>query len=148
MVGGGEGLWPAAAQLCSTEPMRRCRNTLWWIVSAYMTGWRIGEAIRFIKESYDLEDVRVLTYQRLQAICALVLATSFFAAVYVGTRAKLEILALYVLKAAKRIFGILDSRYYALADGIKEVLSKAGKGILGDKAKPLPNLSQFPLFST
>jgi hypothetical protein len=113
-----------------------------------MTGWRIGEAIRFIKESYDLEDVRVLTYQRLQAICALVLATSFFAAVYVGTRAKLEILALYVLKAAKRIFGIPDFRYYALADGIKEVLSKAGKGILGDKAKPLPNLSQFPLFST
>ncbi|UCE33149.1 MAG: hypothetical protein JSV40_07855 [Deltaproteobacteria bacterium] len=51
-----------------------------------------------------------------------------FAAVYVGTRAKLEFLALHFLKAAKRIFGIPDFRYYALADGIKEVLSKAGKG--------------------
>jgi hypothetical protein len=63
-------------------------------------------------------------------------------------RAKLEILALHVLKAAKRIFGIPDFRYYALADGIKEVLSKAGKGIPGDNAMPLPNFSQFPLFST
>ena len=133
--------------ILTTEPMRRCRNTLWWIVSAYMTRWRIEETIRFIKQSYDLEDVRVLTYQRLQAICALVLAASFFAAVYVGTRAKLEILTLHVLKAAKRIFGIPDFRYYALADGIKEVLSKAGKGILGAKAMPPPHLSQFSLFS-
>jgi len=143
-----KGFGQQPLMLLTTEPMRRCRNTLWWIVSAYMTRWRIEETIRFIKQSYDLEDVRVLTYQRLQAICALVLAASFFAAVYVGTRAKLEILALHVLKAAKRIFGIPDFRYYALADGIKEVLSKAGKGILGDKAMPSPNLSQFLLFST
>lgn len=133
--------------LLTTEPLRRCRNTVWWIVAAYMTRWRIEETIRFIKQSYDLEDVRVMTYQRLQAICALVLAASFFAAVYVGTRAKLEILALHVLKAAKRIFGIPDFRYYALADGIKEVLSKAGKGILGTETMPPPHISQFSLFS-
>jgi hypothetical protein len=54
----------------------------------------------------------------------------------VGTRAKLEILALHVLRAAKRIFGIPDFRYYSLADGIKEVLSKALKRILGAKATP------------
>jgi hypothetical protein len=143
-----KGFGQQPLMLLTTEPMRRCRNTLWWIVSAYMTRWRIEETIRFIKQSYDLEDVRVLTYQRLQAISSLVLAASFFAAVYVGTRAKLEILAFHVLKAAKRIFGIPDFRYYALADGIKEVLSKAGKGILGTNAMPSPNLSQFPLFST
>ena len=101
-----------------------------------MTRWKIEETIRFIKQSYDLEDVRVLTYQRLQAIAALVLAASFFAAVYLGSRAKLEILAYHVLKAAKRIFGIPDFRYYALADGIKEVLSRAGKGILRHRAIP------------
>ena len=63
--------------LLTTEPMRRCRKTLWWIVQAYMTRCKIEETIRFIKQSYDLEDVRVLTYQRLQAIAALVLAASF-----------------------------------------------------------------------
>ncbi|UCH08533.1 MAG: hypothetical protein JSV55_06065, partial [Deltaproteobacteria bacterium] len=53
---------------------------------------------------------------------------SRIATLKVQGRAKLEILALHFLKAAKRIFGIPDFRYYALADGIKEVLSKAGKG--------------------
>ena len=81
-----------------------------------------------------------------EAMAALVLAASFFAAVYLGSRAKLEILAYHVLKAAKRIFGIPDFRYYALADGIKEVLSKAGRGILGDKAIPKRDLGQFLLF--
>ena len=94
------------------------------------------------------EDVRVLTYRRLQAIAALVLAASFFAAVYLGSRAKLEILAFHVLQAAKRVFGIPDFRYYALADGIKEVLSRTGKGILSVTIPSHSDLSQFPLFGT
>jgi hypothetical protein len=134
--------------LLTTEPMRRCRKTLWWLVAAYMTRWKIEETVRFIKQSYDLEDVRVLTYRRLQSIAALVLAASFFAAVYVGARAKLEILALSVLQAAKRVFGIPNFRYYALADGIKEVLSRAGRGILGAQTALQDNLGQFALFST
>jgi hypothetical protein len=137
-----KGFGQQPLMLLTTEPMHRYRKTLWWTVQAYMTRWKIEETIRFIKQSYDLEDVRVLTYQRLQAIAALVLAACFFAAVYLGRRAKLEILAQHVLKAAKRIFGIPDFRYYALADGIKEVLSKAGKGILENKTIPKSDLSQ------
>jgi hypothetical protein len=142
-----KGFGQQPLMILTTEPMRRCRKTLWWIVEAYMARWRIEETIRFIKQSYDLEDIRVLTYGRLQAMAALVLAASFFAAVYLGSKAKLEILAFHVLKAAKRIFGIPDFRYYALADGIKEVLSKAGKGILGDKVTLKGDLLQFQLFS-
>ncbi len=37
---------------------------------------------------------------------------SFFPAVYLGSRAKREILAFPVLQATKRIFGIPDFRYY------------------------------------
>jgi hypothetical protein len=143
-----EGFGRQPLMLLTTEPMRRCRNRLWWIVAAYMTRWKIEETIRFIKQSYDFEDVRVLTYRRLQAMSALVLAASFFAAVYLGSRAKLEILALHVMKAAKRIFGIPDFRYYALADGIREVLSRAGRGILRNRVTPLSDLKQFQLFST
>jgi hypothetical protein len=106
----------------------------------------VEEMIRFIKQSYDLEDVRVLTYQRLQAIYALVLAASFFAAVYVGASFKLELLAFHVLKTAKCIFGIPDFRSHALTDGIKEVLSKARKGILADKTMPSSPIGQVPLF--
>jgi hypothetical protein len=142
-----KGFGQKPLMLLTTEAMRLYREIVWWVVSAYMTRWKIEETIRFIKQSYDLEDVRVITYGRLQAIAALVLAASFFASVYLGTRAKLEILPLHVLQATKRIFGIPDFRYHALADCIKEVLSRTGKGILGSKPMPHPNACQFPYLS-
>ncbi len=90
------------------------------MVSAYLTRWRIAEAICFIKQSYDLEDSRVLTYQRLRNMAVLVNAVAFFTAVVLGTRIKLDILASHLLRAAKRLFGISDFRRDALADGIRE----------------------------
>lgn len=116
--------------LLTNVPLRKKRSVLWWGVEAYLTRWRIEETIRFIKQSYALEDIRVLTYVRLQNMMALVLAAAYFAAVYLGRRVKLEILAHHVLKAARRIFGIPDFRYYALADGIREILGRAAKGPL------------------
>ena len=67
------------------------------------------ETIRFVKQSYQLEDIRVLTYDRLRNMMGLVLAASYFAAVYLGVRAKMEILVTHVLKASKRIFVFLTS---------------------------------------
>ncbi len=52
-------------------------------------------------------------------MASLVLAASFFAATYLGQKAKLEILGYHVLRTANRIFGILDFYYYALADGLR-----------------------------
>jgi len=60
--------------ILTTEPMRRNRKVLWWVLEAYLTRWRVEDTIRFIKQSYDFEDVRVLTYQRLKNMAALVLA--------------------------------------------------------------------------
>ena len=117
-------------------------------MAAYMNRWKLEETVRFIKQSYDLEDVRVLTYWRLKSIAALVLAASFFAAVYLGARAKLEILALSFLQAAKRDFSIPHFHCYALADGIKEVLSRAERGILGAQIDLQDNFGRFVLFST
>ena len=107
---------------------RKNRTLLWWVLESYLTRWRIEETIRFIKQSYDLEDIRVLTYERLKNMMALVLAAVYFAAVYLGARSKLEIMATHILKISKRIFGIPDFRYYALADGIGRALSRIDKG--------------------
>jgi len=35
-------------------------------VQIYLTRWKIEETFRFIKQSYNLEDIRVLKYQRLK----------------------------------------------------------------------------------
>jgi len=119
------GLGAAPMMLLTDLPMRRNRKVLWWVVSAYLTRWRIEEAIRFVKQSYDLEDIRVLTYQRLRNMAVLVNAVAFFTAVVLGTQIKLDILATHLLTAAKRLFGIPNFRLYALADGIREVCARS-----------------------
>ena len=139
-----KGFGKKPLMLLTTEPMRRNRKILWWVVEAYLTRWKVEDTIRFIKQSYDFEDIRVLTYDRLKNMATLVLAASYFAAVWVGTRTKLNILAMHAMDAAKRIFGIPDFRYYALADGIRTIFKRIGKGPLharGYKPVPSPQLS-------
>ena len=80
-----------------------------------MSRWKIEETIRFIKQSYQVEDIRLLTYRRLQNMMALVLAVAYFAMVYLGIRTKLKLLAGHALKAAQRVFGVADFHFYALA---------------------------------
>ena len=80
-------------------------------------------------------------------MAVLVLAASYFAAVWLGTKAKLNILATHAMNAAKRLFGIPDFRYYALADGIKAIFKRTGKGPLhprGQENPPSPQLSLWP----
>jgi hypothetical protein len=125
-----KGFGEEPMMLLTTEEVWKSRRRLWWFVEAYITRWRIEETIRFVKQSYKLEDIRVLTYDRLRNMMGLVLAASYFAAVYLGLRAKMEILVTHVLKASKRIFGIPDFRYYAVADGIRELLNRYDKGIV------------------
>jgi len=128
--------------------LRKKRSLLWWVLESYLTRWRIEETIRFIKQSYQLEDVRVLTYERLKNMMALVLAAVHFAAVYLGTRPKLEIMAVHIMRTAKRIFGIPDFRFYALADGIGKILDRTDKGPYKKRVLPQKGQQQLSLFET
>lgn len=110
-------------------PVRRSRKSVWHVAQSYITRWRIEDVIRFVKQSYRLEDMRCLTYHRLQALMALVTAAAYFAAVYLGLRMKLRVLASHVLRASKRVFGIPDFRLYALADWIKQFLFSQTQGL-------------------
>ena len=110
--------------LLTNLPVQATRRSVWQIVSGYLTRWLVEETIRFIKQSYRLEDLRVLTYERLRNLAALVIATAYFAAVWLGQSLKLAVLASRVLKAAKRFFGVPEFHYYALADGIRFLLSR------------------------
>ena len=119
------GLGEKPMMLLTNLSLCKNRKVLWWVVSAYLSRWRIEEAIRFIKQSDDFEDIRVLSYERLRNMAVLVNAGAFFTAVVLGTRIKLEILATHLLKAAKRLFGIPDFRLCARADGIREVRARS-----------------------
>jgi hypothetical protein len=120
--------------------VRRSRKSVWHVVQSYLTRWRIEDVIRFIKQSYQLEDIRCLTYRRLQALMVLVTAAAYFAAVYLGLRMKLRVLAGHVLRASKRLFGIPEFRLYALADGIRQFLYSQTQGLRKflEQQNPLP----------
>jgi hypothetical protein len=63
-----------------------------WIVQIYLTRWKIEETFRFVKQSYNLEDIRVLSYQRWRNLVLLVTAADYFAATFLGQKLKLKIL--------------------------------------------------------
>ena len=140
----GFGLQPL--MLLTTIPLRRSRSALWWVIQSYLTRWKVEETIRFIKQSYQLEDVRVLTYRRLQNMMALVLAVAYFTMTYLTRRLKLKALSRLLLKASRRIFGIPDFRYYAVSDGIRELLKHTNTGPLGPPRWKPPKY-QFSLFN-
>lgn len=103
------------------------RKSLWAIVSGYLCRWLVEETIRFIKQSYRLEDIRVLEYERLRNMMALVLAAVYFAAVWMGESLKLAVMTTRIKQAAKRFFAVPDFHYYALADGIATLLSRLSR---------------------
>ena len=133
--------------LLTNVPLKKTRRSLWWAVESYMTRWPIEETFRFIKPSYQLEDIRLLTYIRLQNMMALVLAAAYFTMVYLNLRTKLRVLTGHLLQAARRVFGIPDFRFYALADGIKAYLFGQKKGLHGCFSNRDPDSGQRWLFS-
>jgi hypothetical protein len=106
----------------------RDSQSLWWIAQIYLTRWKIEETFRFIKQSYNLEDIRVMKYQRLKNLVVLVTAAAYFAATFLGQKMKLRILCEKLLIISQRFFGIPPFRFYALADGIKKLLSQTSPG--------------------
>ena len=63
-------------------------------------------AIQFIKQGYNLEDIRLLTYEGLRNIVALVHAVFYFLSVELGRNLKLSILLKKIYEKAKRFFQI------------------------------------------
>ena len=119
-----KGFGEKPLMLLTTEPLRRSRKVLWRLVRAYLRRWSLEETIRFVKQSDDLENVRVLNYPGLQNLLPWWLAVMYFAAVVLSTEEKLKVMAEYVLKAAKRVFGIADFKYYAVADGVRSLFAR------------------------
>ena len=140
------GLGAEPLMLVTTEPLRRAYRCLWHWVRAYLKRWSIEETIRYVKTCYELENVRVLNYQGLQNLMALVLAVIFFAACILDHDQRLRIMAQYVEKAAKRLFGVPDFKYYALSDGLSALFSRH-PGKPHRPPRP-PNLAQMELALT
>lgn len=138
-----KGFGAEPMMLLTTEPVRKSRKVLWRLIKAYIRRWAIEETIRFIKQSYDIEDVRVLGYRSLKNLMMLVVAVAYFAAVVLDTGAKLKVMAGHVLRAAKRVFGIPDFHYYAIADGLMNIFMRYPGRIFQNQPKCIQQPTLF-----
>jgi hypothetical protein len=132
LVGREEQLWLVAIAGFGEQPIllvtslklrARDSESVWWAARIYWTRWKIEETFRFVKQCYNLEDIRVMKYRRLKNLVVLVTAAAYFAATYLGQQMKLGILAEKLLVISQRFFGIPPFRFYALADGIRRLWS-------------------------
>ena len=119
-----KGFGQEPLMILTNVPVKKSRKSIWFIVEGYLSRWLVEDAIRFIKQSYRLEDIRLLSYRRLQNMMALVLAAVYFSSVWLGNSLRLAVLSSHVIKAAKRFYGVTEFCYYALADGIAVLLSR------------------------
>jgi hypothetical protein len=99
------------------------------ILEIYLTRWKCEESYRFIKQGYNLEDVRVMSYTALRNTVVLVQAVFYFVSVELGKKVKLNILLKKIFEKAKRFFEIPEFRQYAIADGIYSILFASKSGI-------------------
>jgi hypothetical protein len=105
--------------LLTNLEVKPTRKSLFFVVEAYIRRWQIEETIRFEKQTYGVEDIRLRRYTRLQNMIAVTVAVAYFVAVWLGEGVRLPLLTHHALAAANRLFSVPDFRYYALADGIK-----------------------------
>jgi len=103
--------------------------------------------IRFLKQEYNLEDVRVRNYAALKNTVAFLSAVFYFLSVYLGRKLKLNILLKKIYEKAKRFFQMPVFKQYALADGIFRILFNSRWRYPWEKKIPDPKEKQLLLFS-
>jgi hypothetical protein len=70
---------------------------------------------------------------------------AYFAAVLLDTESKLKVMSGYVLKTAKRLFGIPEFHYYSIADGLTSIFMRHPGRIV---KLPQQTTEQVPLFNS
>ena len=120
---------------CLVEKSRK--ESIWRIVEYYLARWKCDESYRYIKQCYNLEDVRVQSYISIRNIVVLVLAVSYFASVYLGQSIKLKMLVERIFIVSKRFFGVPSFFNYAIADGIYNLLYPDKTALRGIKQNSL-----------
>lgn len=137
-----KGIGKKPMMLLTTEKLKRNYALLKKILHSYLKRWSIEETIRFIKQTYDLENIRIKRYVGLKNMMAILLVVFYFIAVKLDANMKLRIMTGHILKAAKRVFGIPDFKYYALGDGLSAIFERTNGKIWQNTVKiPLNQMS-------
>ena len=113
--------------LITSLPVSGSFESQWRVVDAYLSRWRVEETIRFVKQAYGLENIRVMSYARIRNMASLVLAAAYVATVWIGRHVRHEVLAEHLTRLGKRLGEVPQFAAYAIADGLKRAFTRFGK---------------------
>lgn len=139
------GFGKSPMMLLTTLAKTDSRKALWQVVRGYLTRWRIEETIRHIKQSYGLEDIRLLKYEKLKAMAAILLTAVYFSMAWIGNTEKHAVIAATIAYKALRIHAVPEYHFYAIADGTREVLAH-GRRWSSSTLKMPPSEKELTLF--
>ena len=88
-------------------------KAIYKVVEIFLTRWKCEECYRYIKQSYNLEDVRVRSYVAIRNITVIVNAIAYFTSIYMGHSEKLKLMVQKIFILSKRFFGIPTFFNYA-----------------------------------
>ena len=128
--------------LLTSLPVNGSFESMWRIVEGYLTRWRIEETIRFVKQAYGFENIRVLSYRGIRNMASIVLATAYFASAWLGRHVKREVLAEHLKTLSQRLGKVPEFANYAIADGLKRAFTRFGKWcrkIINPEPEPTEN---------
>lgn len=136
--------------LTNIEVNTKQSKDIYRIIEIYLTRWKCDECYRYIKQAYNLEDVRVRSYNGVRNLTVIVHAIAYFTSIYLGLSLKLKVMVQKIFILSKRFFGIPSFFNYAMADGIFELLKKSTTGVkragLKGKTGTLADNIQLSLF--
>ncbi|GEM_PF-6534276 len=101
--------------------------------------WTVEEIIRFRKQEFDLENIRVRSWVKLQNLTTLVLIS----AGKVGLQSFCGLMSRHILTFAKRANGIKRFSLYAIMEGVSYLLTYF---MINRKAIPKSCCNQLTLF--
>ena len=146
-----KGFGDTPMMLLTSLPVNGSFESMWRIVEGYLSRWRIEETIRFVKQAYRFENIRVMSYAAIRNMASVVLATAYFATAWLGRHVKREVLAEHVKALSQRLGEEPQFASYAIADGLKRAFTRFGKWchkIIKPDPEPPANamLQYFPEF--
>ena len=143
-----KGFGQKPMMLLTTLANDTTREALWQVVEGYITRWRVEDTIRHVKQSYNLEDLRLFKYVKIRSMAAVVLATAYFSMAWIGNSEKHDVIARSIARMSFRIHDVPEFHFYAIADGASDILKRGRRwrGFAPEEAEGSDKASLFAFF--
>lgn len=116
------------------------------ICKVYLMRWRIEEFFKFKKQGFDFENLRLQSLKSIRNLDLILTIAIGYIADISGKPENMK-LRMEIICVSKRLFGVPNFLYYAVADGIFEILKYVKTGISRFFSTP-PLDAQLTLFSS